>query len=331
MVSMLHIRDIESARHYLAGRVHRTPLLTSRTLDARSGALLFLKPESLQRTGSFKVRGVLNRLRTLTEEERRRGLITISAGNHAQAVAFAAAAEKVHATVVMPAAATPSKVEASRGYGAEVVLHGDIFAAFEKMEELRQRDGRVLIHPFDDLEVMAGQGTVGLEVCEDVPDLDAIVVPTGGGGLLSGVAVAVKALQPRARVIGVEPVGAAAVKRGLEAGEPVRLAAVDTIADGLGAPATGTNVLDHVKHYVDDIILVTDADIAAALRLLLERCKLLVEPAGAAALAAVLTGAAGAALPLGRPARLGVILSGGNIDMPRLQALLQAGGNGDIP
>jgi threonine dehydratase len=331
MVAMLDIRDIEAARDYLAGRVHRTPVLTSRTLDEKSRARLFLKPESLQRTGSFKVRGVLNRLRTLTAEERRRGLITISAGNHAQAVAYAAAAEQVHATVVMPARATPSKVAASRGYGADVVLHGDIFEAFDRMEELRRRDGAILIHPFDDPAVIAGQGTVGIELCDDVPELDAVVVPTGGGGLLSGVAVALSARQPRAKIFGVEPAGAAAVKRAVEAGEPVRLSAVDTIADGLGAPATGPNVLEHVQRLVDDILIVTDDDMAAALRLLLERCKLLVEPAGAAGLAAVLTGAVSAALDLQRPARIGVILSGGNIDMPRLQALLQATETGEVP
>jgi threonine dehydratase len=284
-----------------------------------TGASLFLKPECLQRTGSFKVRGVLNRVRSLTAEERRRGLITISAGNHAQAVAYAAAAEGVHATVVMPAAATRSKVEASRGYGAEVVLHGDIFGAFARMEELRQEQDRVLIHPFDDPAVMAGQGTVGAELCDDVADLDLVIVPTGGGGLLSGAAVAVKAMQPRCRVIGVEPTGAAAVKRGLEAGAPVRLERVDSIADGLGAPMTGPNVLEHVRALVDDIVLVSDADIATALRLLLERCKLLVEPAGAAGLAALLSGA----VPLRDGQRVGVILSGGNVDVQRLQELLQ--------
>jgi threonine dehydratase len=320
---MLDIRDITEARAFLDGRVHHTPVLTSRTLDRLAGATLFLKPESLQRTGSFKVRGVLNRLRSLTPDERARGLITISAGNHAQAVAYAAAEEGVRATVVMPEHASPSKVAASRGYGAEIVLHGDIFGAFAKMEELRQRDGAVLIHPFDDPGVMAGQGTAGAELCDDVPDLDAVVVPVGGGGLLAGVAVAVTALQPRARVIGVEPVGAAAVSRGLQAGGPVRLDAVTSIADGLGAPMTGPHVLEHVQALVHDVVLVTDADIIHALRTLLERCKLLVEPAGAAALAAVLAGAARVSGPGARAPRIGVILSGGNIDMQQLATLLQ--------
>jgi threonine dehydratase len=327
-MAMLHMADINAARAYLEGRVHRTPLLTSRTLDAMTGATLFLKPEALQRTGSFKVRGVLNRLRSLTTEERQRGLITISAGNHAQAVAYAAAAEGLRATVVMPAHASPSKVDACRGYGADVVLHGDIFGAFAHMDELRQQSGAVLIHPFDDPVVMAGQGSAAAELLEDAHDLDAVLIPTGGGGLLSGAAVAIKSMQPRARVIGVEPIGSAAVLRGLEAGQPVRLDRIDTIADGLGAPATGENVLEHVRALVDDIVLVSDHDIAAALRLLLERCKLLVEPAGAAGLAALLSGAARAVLPARDSLRIGVIISGGNFDLQRLQALLQQNGTG---
>jgi threonine ammonia-lyase medium form len=315
---MLDLRDIETARQHLAGRVHRTTVQTARALGARIGVELFLKPESLQRTGSFKVRGVLNRLRHLSAAERERGLITVSAGNHAQAVAWAAAAEGLHATVVMPEHASSSKVAASAAYGANVVQHGDIFAAFDRMEALRAQHGATLIHPFDDLHVMAGQGTVGLEICDDIPDLDLIIVPVGGGGLLSGVATAVKARWPRTRVIGVEPVGAAAVSEALAAGAPVRLDRVASIADGLGAPSTTRCVMDHVNAWVDDIVLVDDGMIAGALRLLLERCKLLVEPAGAAALAALL----GGVLTVPRGARVAIILSGGNIDLERLRGLL---------
>jgi threonine ammonia-lyase medium form len=315
---MLDIRDIEAARQHLHGRVHRTAMHTATALGGRFGIRLFLKPESLQRTGSFKVRGVLNRLRTLTAEERARGLVTVSAGNHAQAVAYGAAAEGIRATVVMPEHATASKVAASIGYGADVVQHGDIFGAFARMEELRERDGATLIHPFDDPDVMAGQGTVGLEICDDVADLDAVIVPVGGGGLLSGVAAAVKARSPRTRVIGVEPVGAAALTAALTAGTPVRLERVTSIADGLGAPATTPRVIEHANALVDDVVLVDDATIAAALRLLLERCKLLVEPAGAAGVAAIL----GGAVRLPKGARVAVILSGGNIDLDRLRDLL---------
>lgn len=316
--AMIDIRDVRSAQRHLEGRVHRTPVLGSRTLSERIGATVLLKVEAFQRTGSFKPRGVLNRLRHLTAEERARGLVTVSAGNHAQAVAYAAAIEGVRAIVVMPKHATAAKVAASREYGAEVVLHGDVFDAFARMEELRQEHGYTLVHPFDDPQVIAGQGTVGAEICEDVPDVEVVVVPVGGGGLLSGIATAVRALRPRARIIGVEPVGAAAVRRALDAGAPVRLDAVDTIADGLGAPMTGPVALEHIRSLVDDVVVVNDDGIAAALRFLLERCKLLVEPAGAAAVAALMDGT----IVVPHTARVVAVLSGGNIDMQRLRNLL---------
>jgi threonine ammonia-lyase medium form len=315
---MIDIGDIREAARHLRGRVHRTPLLGSRTLGASFDGTLLLKAESLQRTGSFKVRGVLNRLHALSAAQRQAGLVTVSAGNHAQAVAFGAALEGVRATVVMPEHASPAKVAASRAYGADVVLHGDVFAAFARMEELRRQHGYTLLHPFDDPFVIAGQGTVGLELCEDAPDLDLVLVPVGGGGLLSGVATAVRALRPGARIIGVEPVGSAALSRGLAAGEPVRLQSSDTIADGLGAPMTGVHVLEHVRASVDEVVTVTDEAIADALRMILERCKLLVEPAGAAGVAALLSGVVSAT----PGARVAAVLSGGNIDLDRLRALL---------
>jgi threonine dehydratase len=315
---MIDIQDIRKAQRQLEGHVHRTPLLGSRTLSERIGATVLLKVEAFQRTGSFKVRGVLNRLHHLADEERDRGLITVSAGNHAQAVAYAAGLEGVRAVVVMPEHASSAKVDACREYGAEIVLHGDVFDAFTRMEELREQHGYTLVHPFDDPHVMAGQGTVGAEVCEDVPDVDVVIVPVGGGGLLSGVATAVRAVRVSARIIGVEPTGAPAVRRALDAGRPVRLERVDTIADGLGAPITGPNVLEHVRALVDDVVTVQDDGIADALRFLLERCKLLVEPAGAAGVAALMDGTV--RVPAG--ARVAVILSGGNIDLPRLRTLL---------
>lgn len=315
---MIDIHQIRRAQQVLEGRVHRTPLLTSRTLGERIGASVRLKVEAFQRTGSFKARGVLNRLSHLTPEERERGLVTVSAGNHAQAVAYGAALEKVRAVVVMPEHATQAKVAASQEYGAEIVLHGDVIAAFERMEQLRDEHGYTVIHPFDDPLVIAGQGTVGVEICDDVADVDFVVVPVGGGGLISGVATAVSALRPHARIIGVEPTGAPAVRRALDAGEIVRLERVDTIADGLGAPATGPNALEHIRAHVDDIVVIDDAAIADGLRFLLERCKLLVEPAGAAAVAALLSGAV--RVPPG--ARVVAILSGGNIDLQRLRTLL---------
>ena len=315
---MIALHEIREAQRRLEGRVHRTPMVGSRTLSERIGAAVLLKVEAFQRTGSFKVRGVLNRLHHLTPDERARGLVTVSAGNHAQAVAYGAGLEGVRAVVVMPQHASPAKVAACRGYGAEVVLHGDVFGAFARMEELREQHGYTLLHPFDDPLVMAGQGTVGAEMCEDVPEIDVAIVPVGGGGLISGVATAVRALRPHARIIGVEPIGAPAVRRALDAGEPVRLEHVDTIADGLGAPITGPNVLEHVRALVDDVVTVSDATIADGLRFLLERCKLLVEPAGAAGVAALLDGT----VRVAAGARVAVILSGGNIDLPRLRTLL---------
>jgi threonine ammonia-lyase medium form len=315
---MIHLHQVRRAQQHLQGRVHRTPLLGSRTLGERVAASVMLKVEAFQRTGSFKVRGVLNRLAHLSADERARGLVTVSAGNHAQALAFGAALERVRAVVVMPERASRAKVDAARQYGAEIVLIGDVFAAFERMEQLRDEHGYTVIHPFDDVHVIAGQGTVGLEICEDAPDADIVVVPVGGGGLISGVATAVRALNPGARIIGVEPTGAAAVRRALDAGAPVRLDAVDTIADGLGAPATGPIVLEHIRALVDDVVLVTDEQIGAALRFILERCKLLVEPAGAAAVAALLHGI----IAVPRDARVVAVLSGGNIDLQRLRTLL---------
>jgi threonine dehydratase len=327
---MIGIDQIRDAAAYLQGRVHRTRLMSARSIGERAGVELWLKPENFQRTGSFKVRGVLNCIRKLSHDQKQRGLITISAGNHAQAVAWAAAAEGVNATVVMPETASPAKVEACRGYGANVVLHGDVFAALERMHELREENGYTLVHPFDDDGVIAGQGTVGLEIIEDsnegttedngagAPDLVAVGV--GGGGLIAGVAAAVKSMSPKTRVVGVEPVGAAAVTEAMKAGQPVRLQKIDTIADGLGAPIAGTLTLPFIDKYVDDVVLVDDAAIASATVALLERAKIVAEPAGAAALAAVLTHSVGA-----RPGdRVVCIVSGGNIDLARLRTLLPA-------
>jgi len=314
----ISLQDIERAAAAIAGRVHRTPLLSSRSLSDRAGVRVSIKAECLQRTGSFKVRGVFNRLRRLSAEERARGLITISAGNHAQALAYGAGREGIACTVVMPAHASPSKVEASRAYGADVVLHGSVFEAFEKCEALRRERGLTLVHPFDDPDIIAGQGTIGLEILEDAPDADIVIVPIGGGGLISGIATAVKALRPTVRVIGVEPEGAPTMTLALRKGEPRRLEHIDTVADGLTAPAAGPNTLEHVRAFVDDVVLVTDAEILSALAFLLERAKLLVEPAGAAAAAALLAGKVQAP----EDAHVVVVASGGNVDLPRLKQLI---------
>jgi len=315
--TMIHFDDITAAAARIATRVHRTPLLSARTLGEPFGTSLFLKAECLQRTGSFKVRGALNTVDALDDVARARGLIAVSAGNHAQAVAYAARAAGARCTVVMPETAPKTKIAATEAYGGTVVLHGTVGDAFRKMEELRAEHGYTLVHPFEDPVLMAGQGTVGLEIVQDLPDVDVVIVPVGGGGLISGVATAVRHLRPRARIIGVEPVGAAAVTAGLRAGRVVPLDRVDTIADGLGAPMTGELVLEHVRALVDDVVTVTDDAIADAMRSILGRAKLLVEPAGAAGYAAITSGTVDVA-----GARVAVILSGGNVDLDRMKELV---------
>jgi threonine dehydratase len=315
---MINLEDIRAAAAALEGRVHRTPVLLSRSVSERAGCTVHVKAESFQRTGSFKVRGVFNKIRSLTREERRRGLIGISAGNHAQALAYAAHIEQVKCTVVMPAQASPVKVAASKGYGAEVVLHGDVFEAWQKMEELRDRHAYTFVHPYDDALVMAGQGTVGLELMADLPKVDVVVVPVGGGGLISGVAAAVKSITPSVRVYGVEPIGAAAVKEALQAGEPVRLQSINTIADGLSAPIAGVNALQNIRNYVDDVVLVDDDAIRDALRYILERMKIFFEPAGAAGFAALF----GGHIPNVANKTVAVVASGGNMDLARLKDIV---------
>lgn len=312
---LVSLDDIRRAREVIAGRVHRTPLTSSTLLGRQTGTRLFFKAENLQKTGSFKPRGVLNKLRHLTAEEKRRGLITISAGNHAQALAYAAAAEGLRCLVVMPEGASETKVAASRAYGAEVLIHGTVQEALAKMHELRESRGLTLVHPYDDPLVIAGQGTVGLEILDDLPDVDLVIVPVGGGGLISGIAAAVKRAQPSARVVGVEPHGAPTLTEALRAGRPVRLERVATIADGLTAPIAGDHTLAHVRALVDEVVLVSDEELAEGVRAALQYTKLLAEPAGAAGLAALLAGRVAA--PAG--SRVAVVLSGGNIDLGRLK------------
>jgi threonine dehydratase len=298
--------------------VHRTPIFSSGTLSARSGAEFLLKAEFLQKTGSFKVRGVLHKISRLTPAQKAAGLVSFSAGNHAAALAVCASAEGVHSTIVMPETASPMKVQASKAYGAEIILHGKAADAFAKMQELQRTHGYTLVHPYDDDDIIAGHGTVGLEIMEDVANADLVVVPVGGGGLIAGIATAVKALSPSTRVYGVEPIGAPTLRAALDAGRVVRLESVQTIADGLAAPMTGERVLEHVNAYVDDVVLVSDEEIQQALRLVLERCKFLLEPAGAAGIAALLAGH----IAIKPGSRVVAVASGGNLDLSRLQALL---------
>jgi threonine dehydratase len=320
---------MEAARDRLAGRVQRTPVLSSRTsarfVEAVSGVLpadgrVYLKAEHLQVTGSFKPRAATSRIASLSADERARGIITMSAGNAAQAYAWAARDQGVRATVVMPTGAVRSKVDACRGYGAEVVLHGEhVGQGFEEMERLRVERDLVVCHPFDDPEVIAGNGSVGLELLDDLPEVDLVVVGIGGGGLISGVAGALKQRRPSVRVVGVEPVGSDAMTQALAAGAPVRIEP-RSVADGLGAPFAGAWTLPMVQRYVDEVVRLTDGEILAGLRFAVERLKQVLEPAGAAALAALLVGRV--APRAGE--RVAVILSGGNVEVARLGALLEA-------
>jgi len=293
-------------------------MLSSRTLSERTGARVHLKAELFQRTGSFKPRGVLAKVESLTAEERKRGVVTWSAGNAAQAVAWAAAAAEVDCRVFMWRTASPLKVAATRGYGAAVELEAESAAeAYERLVAHVDRTGAVFVHPFDDPVLHAGHGSVGLEMLEDVPEVATLVVPIAGGGLISGVATAVKGLRPEARVIGVEPEGAATMSAALAAGEVVPITP-KTVADGLAAPFVGEGTLAICRELVDEVVLVSDAQIEEAFRLLYSRAKLACEPAGAAATAALLAGK----VPLEPDEDVIAVVSGGNVVPETASAIL---------
>ncbi len=321
MSELTSLETIREAHLRIRSDVHRTPMFSSRRLGAEVGAPLHLKMESLQKTGSFKVRGALNKLR-VAGVEARAGVVTISAGNHAQALAWAASRAGVPCTVVMPAGASPAKAEASTGYGAEVILDGPVHEAFELSRTVARERGMLFTHPFDDPDIVAGHGTAGLELVDQVPDLATVVVPIGGGGLIAGVAAAVKHLRPDSRVFGVEPEGAAAMTESLRLGRPARLESVSSIADGLAPPMAGVIPYHHVQAFVEDVVLVSDSEIAAAVRAIAESAKLVVEPAGAAAVAALLAGR----IPELGDGPVVAILSGGNIDLDRLASILHPSG-----
>ncbi|MFB0544509.1 MAG: threonine/serine dehydratase [Asgard group archaeon] len=315
---LIELNDILKAQRIIDGHVHRTPLVTSATLGRRIGAKLHFKAEVFQKTGCFKPRGALNKLHNLTEEEKGRGVITISAGNHAQGLAYASSLLGIKATVIMPQNAVKSKVEATKGYGAEVILHGTHKELMPKCREVQQQRGLTLIHPFDDPFIIAGHGTIGLEILEDLPTVEMVVVPIGGGGLISGIATALKSKKPDVKIIGVEPTGAAAMSKSLQIDEVVHLDEINTVADGLAAPFAGRYTLAHVKEYVDKVVLVSDEEIIAALRLILERCKILTEPSGAASFAALLFDK----VVIPRDSHVVCVLSGGNIDISLLKEFL---------
>lgn len=310
--------EFAEARARMAHHVHRTPLLASRMLSDRTGFEVRLKAELFQRTGSYKIRGPLNKFPQLSEDEKRRGVICSSAGNHAQGVALAARIHGIRAVVCMAANATPSKVEATRGYGAEVVLHGTIWdEANDRAKELVAQRGYTYIHPFDDRQLITGQGTVGLEIVEDWAEVDVVVVPIGGGGLISGIAMAAKAHNPAIRVIGVESAGAPGMKRSVDAGQVVTLDRVDCIIDGLRVKRVGEHTFDVVRRFVDEIVTLPDQQIFEAVVWTMHHAKLVPEGAAAAPVGALLQGLLKA--PAG--SRVVCVLSGGNVNLDQLKGL----------
>lgn len=312
------LQNVYDARERISSLVHRTPMFTSTTFSRMTNTNLYLKAEMLQRTGSFKVRGALNAAIQLTDEQKARGIVTFSAGNHGQGIAYAAKMVGCRALIFMPEGAVQAKVDAIQGYGAETRFRPSMEGILDTIHEYQTEHGMTYISPFDHRDIVAGQGTVGLEILEDVPDVETIVVPVGGGGLIAGIAMTVKSLKPDVRIIGVEPEGANIVKRSLESGEVLQARDIRTIADGLAAPASGYLTQAIISHYVDDVVLVSDDEIVQAMKLMLTRSKYLVEPSGAAGTAALLSGKCGV--------RVGgttvAVLSGGNIDEARLAKLL---------
>lgn len=315
------LESVRRAAELLKGVAHRTPIEYSRAASEVAGVDVYLKCENLQRTGAFKIRGAYNRIHALTEEERKAGVVAASAGNHAQGVALASSLLGVNAKVFMPKGAALPKLEAAKSYGAEVSLEGSNYdEAFAAASKHASETGAVMVHPFDHPDVIAGQGTIALEILEDLGETTALVVPIGGGGLISGIAAAAKALSPGIRVFGVEPEGAAGMSAALAAGKVVALDGVKTIADGLASKSAGEQTLSHTKEFVDELVTVTEEEIAEALLFVLERGKLLIEPSGSVGIAAVLS----KRLKF-TDGPVVVLLSGGNIDPMLLMHVIRFG------
>lgn len=319
LTALIHLKDVRAAQERLLGKVHRTPLFSAASLGERIDVRLFLKCESFQKTGSFKARGALNKLLSLSETERATGIVTVSAGNHAQAVAWAARLVDAPCVVVMPSDAPGAKIDAVRGYAAEIVFHDDRDTLFVKLEEVRAARGLVFVHPFDDPVVLAGAGTAGLEIVEDLPEVDVVVVPVGGGGLLGGVASAVSSLRPSVRVVAVELAAGPGMAPALAAGKPIPVPRpTGTLADGMTPPFVGSIPLGIVEELGVELHTVTEDEIAGAMRALASRAKLVVEGSGAAATAALLSGR----IPVRRGANVVALVSGGNVDPGRLGAVI---------
>ncbi|MCK4952622.1 threonine ammonia-lyase [Candidatus Bathyarchaeota archaeon] len=311
--------DIKEAYSIVREVAHHTPLDRSNTFSRMTEGEIYLKLECVQRTGSFKIRGAYYTISKLKDIIKTRGCITASAGNHAQGVAYAASCARANATIVMPKFSSIAKIQATIGYGADLVLHGKTYdEAARKALEISEERKSVFIHPFDDPKVIAGQGTIGLEMLEDMPDLDVIVVPVGGGGLISGISIAAKNIKPNIKVYGVQASGAASMAHSFKRGKIVELQAVDTIADGIAIKQPSKLTFEIIKNLVDDVVVVDDNEITYAVFMLLERCKQVVEPAGAVGLAAVLSGKIDV-----KGKKVGIVISGGNINMSLLGRIIE--------
>ncbi len=318
---MVSLPDIQAARERLSGLILRTPLVYSQTLSRMSGREVFLKLENLQTTGSFKIRGSLNKLKLLPKAGQSIGVVAASAGNHAQGVAYAASLAGLPATIVMPQWASLSKQLATEGYGGKVVRQGQTLAeALDHAHEIAQ-SGLTFIHPFDDPEIIAGQGTLGLEILSEMPEVDAVLVPVGGGGLAAGVALAIKATKPQVKIFGVQSRLVPSAQAAFEAGRPVSVPGAATLADGINVTCLGQHTFPLLHQYLDGLALVSEAEIAEAVLLLLEKKKTLSEGAGAVPVAALLHALAGQ--DLGR--RVVLVISGGNMDIPLLERVVQRG------
>ncbi len=314
----LKLDDFQEASEYLKGKINRTPLYRSSTLGKLFGCELYLKLENFQKTGSFKARGALYRMSKLTPEEKKRGVITASSGNHAQGVAYAASFNGIKAKIVMPETSVPAKINAVQNYGAEVVLYGNDYSdAKLKADEIARMDDSVFIEAFNDENVITGQGTVGLEIIEDLPDVDIIVVPVGGGGLISGISMASRLMKPSVKIIGVESEMSDSMRLSVQEGRVVPHTNGNSIADGISVKYPGEITLSIVSKYVDDIVTVSDESIAHAIYVLLERNKIVVEPSGAASLAAIMDGKVDV-----KGKKVVCILSGGNINLLLLSKII---------
>ena len=318
---MIHLEDVQEAARRLEGVAHRTPTVTSRTFDELTGTTSFFKPENLQRGGAFKFRGAYNAISSLPADQLARGVAAFSSGNHAQAVSIAAGLVGTHAVILMPEDAPAAKVQATRGYGAEVVTYDRYTEDREALGRALAEDrGMTLVPPYEHALVMAGQGTAALELLADAPDLDVLVVPVGGGGLIAGCSTVAKALRPGIRVVGVEPEEGDDTRRSLAAGERIDIGVPRTIADGLQATIPGALTFEVNRRLVDEIVTVTDAQLVDAMRFAFDRMKLVVEPSGAAGIAALMAGA----VPAAGGKRVGVVISGGNVGSARFAELVGA-------